>query len=60
VGEIISANATNLFTSLGGVCFLVGAFLQLLETNRENADVNKDNSGKISISTQDESMMAEG
>ena len=58
IGEIISANATNLFTALGGVCFFVGAFLQLLETNRENADVNKDNSGKISISTPDTSSMA--
>ncbi len=44
LGEMISANITNLFTALGGVCFFVGALLQLLETNRENAGENKDNS----------------
>jgi hypothetical protein len=42
VGTMINANVTNLFTALGGVCFFVGALLQLLETNRENAGVDKD------------------
>jgi len=41
-GTMINANVTNLFTALGGVCFFVGALLQLLETNRENAGANKD------------------
>ena len=60
LGEMISANITNLFTALGGVCFFVGALLQLLETNRENAGENKDNADKLRISTPDTSNLVEG
>jgi hypothetical protein len=59
-GEMINANVTNLFTALGGVCFFVGALLQLLETNRENAAANKDNADKIRVSTPDTSNLVEG
>ena len=60
VGEMISATATNLCTALGGACFFLGAFLQLLETNRENAEGNRDNADNISISPRDTSHVAEG
>ena len=59
-GEMINANVTNLFTALGGVCFFVGALLQLLETKRENAGENKDNADEIHISTADTSHLIEG
>jgi hypothetical protein len=59
-GEMINANVTNLFTALGGVSFFVGALLQLLETNHENAASNKDTAGKIRISTQGTSNLVEG
>ena len=57
---MISATATNLFTALGGACFFLGAFLQLLETNRENAEGNRDNADNTSISPRDTSHVAEG
>ena len=60
LGEMINANVTNLFTALGGVCFFIGALLQLMETNRENAGENKDNAGKLRISTQGTSNLVEG
>lgn len=60
LGEMISANVTNLFTALGGACFFVGALLQLLETNRENAGENKDNADNTHISTTDTSHIVEG
>jgi hypothetical protein len=59
-GEMINANVTNLFTALGGVCFFVGALLQLLETKRENAGENKDNADEIHISKADTSHLIEG
>ena len=58
---MINANVTNLFTALGGVCFFVGALLQLLETNRENAALNKDTSADtIRNPTPDTSNLVEG
>ena len=60
IGEIISANATNLCTALGGVCFFVGALLQLLETKRENAGENKDHADNRRLSTPDQSHLVEG
>jgi hypothetical protein len=57
---MINANVTNLFTALGGVCFFVGALLQLLETKRENAGENKNNADKIRVSTPDTSNLVEG
>jgi len=57
---MISATATNLFTALGGACFFLGAFLQLLETNRENAEGNRDNADNTSSSPRDTSHVAEG
>lgn len=60
LGEMISANVTNLFTALGGVCFFVGALLQLLETNRENAGENKDTADALRISPADTSRPGEG
>ena len=59
-GAMINANVTNLFTALGGVCFFVGALLQLLETNRENAKTNKDHAGNMQIATPDTSHLVEG
>ncbi len=60
VGTMINANVTNLTTALGGVCFFVGALLQLIETNRENAKENKNTSGNSGIATQGASQLAEG
>jgi hypothetical protein len=59
-GGMINANVTNLFTALGGVCFFVGALLQLLETNRENAGANKNNADNMRFSTPDTSNLLEG
>ena len=59
-GEMINANVTNLFTALAGVCFFVGALLQLLETNRENSALNKNDADKIRISTPGTSNLLEG
>jgi len=60
VGTMINANVTNLTTAIGGVCFFIGALLQLMETNRENAGENKDITGNKRISTPDKSHMVEG
>ena len=60
VGTMINANVTNLTTAIGGVCFFVGALLQLIETNRENAKESKNNSGNLGIATQGASHLAEG
>ncbi len=60
VGTMINANVTNLTTAIGGVCFFVGALLQLVETNRENAGENKDNADNLRISTPDISNLVEG
>jgi hypothetical protein len=60
VGTMINANVTNLFTALGGVCFFVGALLQLIETNKENAKESKNNSGDPGIATQGASQLVEG
>ena len=59
-GTMINANVTNLTTAIGGVCFFVGALLQLLETNRENVIGNWDNADKMRISTPEQSNLAEG
>jgi hypothetical protein len=60
VGTMINANVTNLTTAIGGACFFVGALLQLLETNRENAKENTNNSGNPEISTQGKTHLVEG
>jgi hypothetical protein len=60
VGTMINANVTNLFTALGGACFFVGALLQLIETNKENAKESKNNSGDPGIATQGASQLVEG
>ena len=60
VGTMINANVTNLFTAIGGVCFFVGALLQLLETNRENAKESKNTSGDSGIAAQGASQVIEG
>ena len=60
VGTMINANVTNLTTAIGGVCFFIGALLQLMETNRENAGENKDITGNKLISTPDTSHLVEG
>ena len=60
VGTMINANVTNLTTAIGGVCFFVGALLQLIETNRENAKESKNTSGDLGIATQGASQLAEG
>lgn len=60
LGEMVSANATNLFTALGGMCFFAGALLQLLETNRENAGEKKDHADNIPLSIPDTSHLVEG
>jgi hypothetical protein len=60
VGTVINANVTNLTTAIGGVCFFVGALLQLIETNRENAKESKNNSGDSGSVTQGASQLAEG
>ncbi len=59
-GTMINANVTNLTTARGGVCFFVGALLQLLETNRENAGVNKNAADDTRLSTTDLSHLVEG
>ena len=59
-GTMINANVTNLTTALGGACFFVGALLQLVETNRENAGENKDNSDTLRLSTSETSNLVEG
>ncbi len=60
VGEWISRRQRKQKRQLGGVCFFLGAFLQLLETNRENAEGNRDNADNTSISPRDTSHVAEG
>ncbi len=60
IGEQINANVTNLTTAIGGACFFVGALLQLIETNRENAEANTDTSVDPGRSTTDASPMVEG
>ena len=52
MGTMINANVTNLTTAIGGVCFFVGALLQLIETNRENPKASKNTSGNSVIATQ--------
>ena len=59
-GTMINANVTNLTTAIGGACFFVGALLQLLETNRENAKESKNTSGNSGIATQGSAQLAEG
>ena len=59
-GTMINPNVTNLITALGGVCFFVGALLQLLETNRENAEENRDSADSKRISITDTSHLVEG
>ncbi len=60
VGTMINANVTNLTTALGGACFFIGALLQLIETNRENAKASKHTSGDPGIATQGQSRVVEG
>ena len=60
VGEMINANVTNVTTAIGGACFFVGALLQLIETNRENAKESKHDSGHPDISTQGMTHLVEG
>jgi hypothetical protein len=60
VGEMINSNVTNLTTAIGGACFFVGALLQLLETNRENIEENKDNQVDLGRSTTEASPLVEG
>jgi len=60
VGEMINANVTNITTAIGGACFFVGALLQLIETNRENARENKDTSTNVEISTPGTSQLVDG
>ena len=60
VGTMINANVTNLTTAIGGACFFVGALLQLIETNRENAEENKNNPADLGRSTPDASQLVEG
>ena len=60
VGTMINANVTNLTTAIGGACFFVGALLQLIETNRENAEENPKNPADLGRSTPDASHLVEG
>ncbi|HXX77524.1 MAG TPA: hypothetical protein VEI53_03470, partial [Ktedonobacteraceae bacterium] len=60
VGTMINANVTNLTTAIGGACFFVGALLQLIETNRENAEENQKNPADLGRSTPDASHLVEG
>jgi hypothetical protein len=59
VGEMINANVTNSTTAIGGACFFLGALLQLLETNRENAREDKNNTSSQDISKQSKTRLVE-